>query len=138
MIKTQKHAAPELTEKQNLVMETLTKAERPLGAYSILDALRDDGFRAPLQVYRTLDRLITLGMVHRLESLNAYTVCQLDNCGTKNSQNASFVICERCGLVEELAHSNVEDTVSLLLTNFDFRPTKTAIEIRGFCAACQS
>ncbi|MBL6782106.1 MAG: transcriptional repressor [Alphaproteobacteria bacterium] len=138
MIKTQKHAALELTEKQNLVMETLAKSKRPLGAYSILDALRDDGFKAPLQVYRTLDQLITLGMVHRLESLNAYTVCQLDSCASRNSQSASFVICEMCGLVEELAHSNVEGIVSRLLTNFDFRPTKTAIEIRGVCASCQS
>ena len=43
---------PMLTKNQTLVFDVLTKAEAPLSAYTILDKLRDQGFRAPLQVYR--------------------------------------------------------------------------------------
>ena len=63
------HMTPDLTKNQSLVMSALSKAEGPLSAYSILDELRDQGFRAPLQVYRALEKLMDVGLVHRLESL---------------------------------------------------------------------
>ncbi len=127
-----------LTKKQSLVIETLANADRPLGAYSILDELRDEGFRAPLQVYRTLDQLIALGLIHRLESLNAYVACQMESCGSTNNLNASFVICDSCGIVKELPSVAVEKAVDILLDSFTFTPTKSAIEIRGICHSCQS
>jgi len=60
------HVRPDLTKNQSLVMGALTRADGPLSAYTILDQLRDQGFRAPLQVYRALDKLVEFGMVHRL------------------------------------------------------------------------
>jgi len=47
--------APQLTRNQSLVFDVLEKAEGPLSAYTILDKLSDQGFRAPMQVYRALD-----------------------------------------------------------------------------------
>ena len=138
MSKISAHNKHDLTKKQSQVMDTLAKAGRPLGAYTILDELRDDGFKAPLQVYRTLDQLISLGFVHRLESLNAYIVCQLETCGSADNPNTSFMICERCGLAQELPHIAVEGAVRILLDKLNFTPTKSTIEIRGLCNACQS
>lgn len=68
-------ATPQLTKNQALVMGALTHSDGPLSAYTILDKLRDQGFRAPLQVYRALDKLLEYGLVHRLESLNAFVAC---------------------------------------------------------------
>ena len=65
-----------LTKNQQLVLTILNKADMPLSAYSILDGLREFGFKAPLQVYRALDRLIELGKVHRIESMNAFIACE--------------------------------------------------------------
>jgi Fur family zinc uptake transcriptional regulator len=132
------HNKHDLTKKQSQVIETLAKAGRPLGAYTILDELRDDGFKAPLQVYRTLDQLISLGFVHRLESLNAYIVCQMETCGSTDNLNTSFIICDLCGLVQELPHTAVESAARILLDKLNFTPTKSTIEIRGLCHACQS
>jgi len=47
--------APALTKNQTLVFDVLSHSDGPLSAYTILDKLRDHGFRAPLQVYRALD-----------------------------------------------------------------------------------
>jgi Fur family zinc uptake transcriptional regulator len=44
------HLDANLTKNQTLVIETLLAADGPLSAYSILDQLRDHGFRAPPQV----------------------------------------------------------------------------------------
>ncbi|HSM41507.1 MAG TPA: transcriptional repressor, partial [Afifellaceae bacterium] len=63
-----------------MVFDTLLAADGPLSAYDILDRLRDKGFRAPLQVYRALDKLLALGLVHRLESLNAFIACAHPDC----------------------------------------------------------
>lgn len=41
------HATSELTKNQALVMGALSQSDSPLSAYTILDQLRDDGFRAP-------------------------------------------------------------------------------------------
>ena len=66
------HVSVDLTRNQTMVMAALTKSQAPMSAYAILNQLREHGFRAPLQVYRALDKLGELGLVHRLESLNAF------------------------------------------------------------------
>ena len=55
-----------LSKNQLLVMDSLKQARQPLGAYSLLDKLREKGLKAPLQVYRTLDHL---DIRHQLEVL---------------------------------------------------------------------
>ena len=64
-----------LTKNQLRVLEKLEASSGPLSAYTLLDQLREHGFRAPLQVYRALDTLVKSGFVHRLESLNAFVAC---------------------------------------------------------------
>jgi len=44
-----------LTRNQSLVLSVLQSSDQLLSAYRILDRLRDEGFKAPLQVYRALE-----------------------------------------------------------------------------------
>lgn len=127
--------ATELTRNQSLVHETLCRAEGPLSAYAILDRLRDEGFRAPLQVYRALDKLTGMGLVHRLESLNAFVACA-DAHAHDDHGLIAFAICERCGLVEEFADPVVRTRLEGWAKENQFHADKTTIEIRGRCAAC--
>ena len=64
-----------LSKNQALVYEALSQAGKPVGAYDLLDQLKAHGLKAPLQIYRALESLIELKVVHRLESLNAWTTC---------------------------------------------------------------
>lgn len=125
---------PALTRNQALVMETLEQASAPLSAYSILDLLRSDGFRAPLQVYRALDKLIETGLVHRLESLNAFVACKHPGCDGHGM--TAFMICNTCGTVRELTDHDIEKRLSTLAMEAGFRTSKTAIELRGTCQNC--
>lgn len=125
---------PELTRNQNLVFKELDSAEGPLGAYTILDRLRDEGFRAPLQVYRALDKLLELGLVHRLESLNAFVACVHPDCHAQAM--TAFAICERCGKVAEFSDAGMEERIGAWVATNHFKPSKTVIEIRGFCETC--
>ena len=123
-----------LTRNQTLVHDTLCRAEAPLSAYTILDRLRDDGFRAPLQVYRALDKLTEMGLVHRLESINAFVACA--GAHSHDHGMIAFAICGTCGQVEEFADPVVFDRLEGWASENRFRAEKTAIEIRGTCAAC--
>jgi Fur family zinc uptake transcriptional regulator len=130
------HPAPELTKNQTLVLAALTQAHGPLSAYAILDRLRDRGIRAPLQVYRALDRLIASGMVHRLESLNAFVACRHSGCDAGATQ--AFAICEKCGEVAELANDRLDAEIGRIAGGDGFRPRKATVEISGLCRACAS
>lgn len=125
---------PVLTRNQSLVFDTLSRAEGPLSAYTILDQLRDDGFRAPLQVYRALDKLLDYGLIHRLESLNAFVACAHPHCHAAGI--IAFAICETCGQVNEFSDDLVAERLAHWAHGHRFRPSKTTVEIRGHCAGC--
>ena len=103
-------AEPALTRNQQAVMDVLTEASAPLSAYGILDALRPVGFRAPLQVYRALDKLVEAGLAHRIESMNAFVVCCHGH-GHAHPTITAFEICESCGRVNEFHDEKVERTL---------------------------
>ncbi len=127
--------AHKLTRNQRLVLEKLEAASGPLSAYALLDKLRGHGFRAPLQVYRALKMLTDAGMVHRLESLNAFVAC----CGSHghDASMVAFAICNDCGRVSEFADDTVSERLRKWVGERGFEATTTAIEIRGRCHECQ-
>lgn len=131
---THTHDHPNLTKNQTFVMDALDKASGPLSAYTILDQLRESGFRAPLQVYRALDKLVEFGMVHRLESLNAFVACQQSHCA--DSETVAFKICEKCDLVEEISDAALTKRLNVIAREGNFDLKKSTIELRGVCKGC--
>jgi len=130
-------AAPDLTRNQSLVLGVLQQAASPRSAYDILDGLRGEGFRAPLQVYRALDKLMEIGLVHRLESLNAFVACSDPHDHAAHSHGVTaFAICEDCGSVTEFHDDTIEGRLSAWQKTKHFKPEKTTIEIRGHCRDC--
>ncbi|AHK44597.1 MULTISPECIES: Fur family transcriptional regulator [Ensifer] len=127
---------PQLTKNQTMVMNALSHSEGPLSAYTILDKLRDQGFRAPLQVYRALDKLLEYGLVHRLESLNAFVACTCPHEHEHDHGVTAFTICEGCGQVTEFHDTAIEQRLSALTRAQNFKTEKTTIEIRGHCQSC--
>lgn len=126
-----------LTRNQALVLGVLTQTGSPRSAYDILDGLRGEGFRAPLQVYRALDKLIEIGLVHRLESLNAFVACSDPHDHKAHSHGVTaFAICEDCGSVTEFHDDTIEGQLSAWQKSEHFTTEKTTIEIRGHCRAC--
>jgi Fur family zinc uptake transcriptional regulator len=130
------HIGADLTKNQQLVFDALSGAEGPLSAYTILDRLREQGVRAPPQVYRALDKLVELGMVHRLESLNAFVACRHPGCDT-HEETIAFAICEDCGKVAEISNDGLSDELGQIARRAGFLLKKSTVELRGLCGACQ-
>jgi Fur family zinc uptake transcriptional regulator len=62
-----------LTETRRRVFELVLKAGQPVGAYRLIEAMQHAGRRAlPPTVYRALNFLLDNGLVHRIESMNAF------------------------------------------------------------------
>ena len=123
-----------LTRNQQLVYDALTGADTPLSAYSLLDQLRDSGFRAPLQVYRALEKLIELGQVHRLESINSFVACQHSDCD--HHKAVAFAICSSCEHVDELTSAELSKLVATISDASNFALEGSVVELRGKCQAC--
>src|SRR5690606_14551786 len=126
--------ADDLTRNQELVLGTLAHSEAPLSAYDILDRVRAAGIRAPLQVYRALEKLTQRGLAHRVESLNAFVCCADAHCHAGGS--IAFAICEKCGRVDEFAEASVERRLREWSRAAEFTPSRMTIELRGVCKGC--
>ncbi len=125
---------PDLTRNQTLVLDRLSKTDQPMSAYTLLDELRGDGLKAPLQVYRALDKLVAQGRVHRLDSISAFVACQHPDC--QSHAATVFMICEKCGKVSEKADAGVTKALSTVARTEGFAMEHTSIEIRGACGKC--
>jgi Fur family zinc uptake transcriptional regulator len=125
-------ASSRLTRNQQAVLRTLQASGKALGAYQILGELQEDGLSAPPQVYRALDRLCRDGLVHRIESLNAFVACG----GHRHDDDVGFAICERCASVSELPLDAIEAEMRSKTDRFGFEIHRTRVELTGLCAEC--
>jgi Fur family zinc uptake transcriptional regulator len=122
-----------LSHNQGQVLSCLRRAKAPLSAYAILDKVRVAGISHPPTVYRALNELIQLGMVHRLESRAAFVACDHGSCNGK----AAFAICRECGKVVEISLSDEDERELLALTSRDIAAEQITLEIAGLCASCR-
>jgi len=124
----------DLTKNQKIVLNLLQSSGEPLKAYSILDSLKKEGLKSPLQIYRALDKLVELGRIHKIESKNSFIVCSNSNCAS----NTIFTICERCDRVKELKNNNLAAGMSELIKKNGQSITRYNLEFFVLCKSCKS
>jgi Fur family transcriptional regulator, zinc uptake regulator len=124
-----------LTPIRRKVLELLLNSGRATKAYSLLDEMRQiHPGSAPPTVYRALDFLLSAGLVHRIESINAFTVCHdLTQC-----QHGILVVCQECGSVTELHQPKLRQALVAQIEDAGYRLASDEIELKGLCAACQA
>ena len=125
-----------LTPIRRHVLEALLASHAPLGAYELIDRLAARATRpAPITIYRALDFLREQGLVHRIESRNAFIACVHNH---ESHDPVVFLICEKCGAVGEAASAAVADTIKTASRAAGFTPKTPVIEISGICAHCKA
>jgi Fur family transcriptional regulator, zinc uptake regulator len=115
------------------ILEALRGANRPLTAYQVLDRVKTCGISAPVSVYRALRSLAQNGFVHRIETLNAYTICTHPN----HDGPAVFEICEQCGTVREICSQGIQSWIDELAGPTGFTVRASNIELLGNCIECR-
>ena len=124
-----------LSGRQKAVFDLLCRVEHPLGAYALLDLLRADGFNSPMQVYRALHSLVEKGVVHRLQTLNAYVPCTEVDCRERGL--VVFAICTTCGLPRKFADRELSMRLAEWSMRNGFQLASTVIEVHGVCDSCR-
>ena len=113
-------------------LELLIKAGGPVKAYDLLAAFNAEASTAPPTVYRALDTLLALGLIHRIPSMSAFVACPHQ----VHEHAATFLICDCCGSAEEVM------TPSPILgadvsREHDFEATSVSVEYHGRCSRCR-
>ena len=116
------------------VLEMIAEASGGLKAYELLDRLATEHAAArPPTIYRALDFLIEQGLVHRIESLNAYVACPCP----EHAHGFQLLICRECGRVEELHLDDINAQLARRARELGFAVQRQTIELLGLCDACQ-
>ena len=127
--------AQKFTPIRRQVLQALLSSHRPLGAYEVIDELAKSMPRpAPITVYRALDFLMENGLVHRIESRNAYLACAHDH---ERAAMVAFLICDACGSVGEIPAAPVAQSLNAAARATGFAPKLSVVEITGTCSHCQ-
>ncbi|MEL6377747.1 MAG: Fur family transcriptional regulator [Pseudomonadota bacterium] len=121
-----------LTKVRRKVLQLLLESDEPAKAYHLMDQLDGEGSPKPPTVYRALDFLQEMGLVHKIESLNAFVACE----HIHHAHAAAFLICTACGKAEELHAVGTNEAMIAESSAAGFRVQSTVIEARGICKEC--
>jgi Fur family zinc uptake transcriptional regulator len=123
-----------LTRLRRRVLELVWQSHAAVKAYDLLAALgRKGGSAKPPTVYRALDFLMAHGLVHRLESLNAYVGCPQPDA----PHDGQFLICNACGNVSEFEARAIQTAIEVQAAGSDFAVEQRTVEVRGVCRGCR-
>jgi Fur family zinc uptake transcriptional regulator len=122
-----------LTGQRREILSSVAQSHSAVGAYDIIERMAEHGPRpAPITVYRALDFLLAHGLVHKIESRNAFVACSHSHEG----QPAALLICETCGTVSELDAPEIFERIAEKAKAQKFSPSHTVIEMSGTCGSC--
>ncbi len=128
-------AGVRLTPARLTAYAELLSSETPLSAYELIARLekRLDKKIAPLTVYRHLDFLIRVGLVHRLESKQAYIACD----HPEHAHESQYLLCTSCGRADELESKQLWKLLDKLIDQQGFERVNSVVEVTGLCSDCQ-
>ncbi|WP_227671448.1 transcriptional repressor [Psychrobacter sp. 72-O-c] len=121
------------------------QANKPVGAYDLITQLQQARLLdsdsdsdtaknvAPPTVYRSLEFLLSEGLIHQLTSINAYVPC----CHPRAQHTAAFLICDQCQRVQECSSLPVQEMMSFAEQDIGFTVARSVIELSGRCQGCQ-
>ena len=122
------------TDIRRQILQMVWNSHRPAKAYDILDQLKKSQSRAkPPTVYRALDFLLENGLVHRINSINAYIGCS----HPLKHTDCYFLICSTCQEISECCTDILTKEITNIAKNAKFNFNKINLEIEGKCQKCQ-
>ena len=124
----------QFTPVRKRVLEILLQEHRALGAYEILDRLREEGLGSqPPIAYRALDFLVSNGFAHKIERLNAFIACTHPG----EDHAPVFMICRMCKSVAEAQAVPTNGQLGQAARDAGFQIERTVVEAEGLCPKCQ-
>lgn len=123
-----------LTAIREQVLGLIWQSHKPIGAYDLLEQLAKTHHAAkPPTIYRALEFLQDNGLIHKIESQNAFLGCA----HVGGHHHGQFLICTACGTAQEIDEKIVSSALENASQAHGFKIQSFVIEIKGLCATCQ-
>ena len=123
-----------LTPIRRRIFELIWSNHKAVGAYELLETLHlEDPKAKAVTIYRALDFLLAAGLVHKIESLNAFIGCLKP----ETVHNAVLLICNQCKQTDEVEAQQVYNSIYQLAKQNAFMPQNISLELHGCCKTCQ-
>ncbi len=123
------------TRLRKRVLELIWSSHKPVLAYDLLETLRNEKVNAhPPTVYRALDFLLKYKLIHKIQSLKAYTGCDFPDQKHINQ----FLICNQCHQVVELNDPLTQQAISRQAQQAGLEIIHQTVEILGLCPNCRT
>jgi Fur family ferric uptake transcriptional regulator len=117
------------------VIAYLAKQQCCLSAQEVLDGLRADGRSIGIaSVYRALDQLAELGLLHRIdlgEGLTRFEPAQPDG------EHHHHLVCGSCGKVDRFDDVALERAISAVAGSHGYALGHHDVVLRGACTDCR-
>jgi Fur family transcriptional regulator, ferric uptake regulator len=114
-------------------MALLARQDCCLSAQQIHDRLRDEDRRVGLaSVYRALELLTSLGLVHRVDVEGIAAFEPADPGG----HHHHHLVCSRCGRVDAFEDPALEEAIEALSARVGYRVAEHDVVLRGACDSC--
>lgn len=130
-----KQAGLRITRPRMVVLELLLQTRVPMSPYRIHEQLTSAGKKVDVvSVYRVLETLQEIGLVHRIGMADGYLACAL---GHTHAHEGQYFQCSHCGEVVEL--DLAREVVSKMreeLADKGFVIEDLNVELSGRCAGC--
>jgi Fur family zinc uptake transcriptional regulator len=124
-----------LTPQRRRVLELIWRSHVPVGAYEILDAMRESGRRVdPPTVYRALEFLAELGLIHRISTRNAFIGCT----HPMSKHRAQVLLCDDCGQATEMDLGVITQGLADGAADLGFAVVDQTVEASGLCRSCRA
>ena len=117
------------------VVDALARQDCCATAQEIADELRaGDTAVGIASVYRALEVLDRLGLVHRLDVGDGTARYEAAHPGGEHHHH---VVCDRCGRVEQFSDDGLEQAIATLSSRLDFAIDQHDVVLRGTCPGCR-
>ena len=126
------------TPKRKEIFKVMLREKKALSAYEIADKVKDlaDVSVPVMSIYRALEFLEKRGLVHKIISINRYSVCSHISCEHKHVM-PRLAVCTKCQSVDEIASNHsIQKSLQKGLNEIDFQMESRQIELVGLCSKC--
>lgn len=129
-----------LTPKRKIILNLLLTAPTPPSAYEIADMYRQQTQQnmPVMSVYRILNFLMQVNLVHKLSVSNKFIVCNHISCADDEHGSTQFLICDNCESIREIQlDKNLINALRESVDENQFQLKNPQLEMHGLCKGCQ-
>ncbi|OGO01188.1 MAG: hypothetical protein A2Y72_02540 [Chloroflexi bacterium RBG_13_53_26] len=123
-----------VTRPRKEVLEAVESATAPVSPYDISRMVQQQGKHLDhVTIYRVLDLLCSLNLVHKVLSRGGFVKCGLlDEPGCHR-----FLVCRECGVLQEFTDEALCYQESQIARRMGFYPEHHLTESSGLCQRCR-